>query len=257
MRTLRCLPFALAWLLAAIPAPAGAQIYTWRDAQGNLVASDHPPQGGDRSYRVIGSMSFRATRPVDGRYTGAYDQLIEKHAATYAVSPQLVRAVMQVESGFNPRAVSVKGAAGLMQLMPSTAIEMGVRNVFDPDENIRGGVAYLRQLLNRYGGDVQLALAAYNAGPEAVARHGNQVPPYRETRNYVSKVRSRTDGNGTIAPPPPRARRAPASNGTARVANAAPPPARIYHYWERTPDGRLIPRWTDTKPPSGPYDIVR
>ena len=82
---------------------------------------------------------------------------------------------------------------GLMQLMPATAEELGVVNAYDPEQNIRGGVAYLRQLLERYDGDEELALAAYNAGPGAVARHGNQVPPYRETQDYVEKIRTTTD----------------------------------------------------------------
>jgi hypothetical protein len=259
LRTLRYLLIVVVWLLAASPAPARAQIYSWRDANGNLVASDHPPQAADRSYKVFGT-SFRSTRPAEARYAGSYEGLIEKHAATYAVSPKLVRAVIQVESGFNPRAVSAKGAMGLMQLMPATAIEMGVRNVFDPEENIRGGVAYLRYLLNRYGSDVRLALAAYNAGPVAVDRNGYQVPPFGETQKYVSRIRSRTDAGGSTAPTSPPTRAAtPAS--AARRAAAAPPGAspspRVYRWWERTTDGRLIQKFSDSKPASGTYDTVR
>src|SRR5205807_5339514 len=100
----------------------------------------------------------------------------------------LVRAVVQVESGFNPRAYSPKGAMGLMQLMPATAREFGVRNPFNAEQNVRGGVAYLRQLLDRYDNNEELALAAYNAGPGAVDRYGRSVPPYRETQNYVTHV---------------------------------------------------------------------
>ena len=106
--------------------------------------------------------------------------------------PELVRAIIQVESAFNPRARSDKGAIGLMQLMPGTAADLQVRDPYDPSQNIRGGVEYLRQLLDRYDDNEELALAAYNAGPEAVARHGNQVPPFRETRNYLDRVRAST-----------------------------------------------------------------
>lgn len=117
-----------------------------------------------------------------------FDGLIERVAAKHGVDPSLVKAVVKAESGFNPNAVSPTGAQGLMQLMPSTARALGVGDAFDPEQNVEGGVKYLRQQIDRFG-DVRLALAAYNAGPGAVARyHG--VPPYRETRNYVNRVLS-------------------------------------------------------------------
>ena len=108
--------------------------------------------------------------------------------ASSGIRPDLVRAVIQVESAFNPRAVSPKGAMGLMQLMPATAKQFGVIDPFNPAENIRAGVSYLRQLLDRYDHDEQLALAAYNAGPGAVDKYGSKVPPYKETQNYVLKI---------------------------------------------------------------------
>jgi soluble lytic murein transglycosylase-like protein len=108
-----------------------------------------------------------------------------------------VKAVIQIESAFNPAAVSPKGAMGLMQLMPATAQSFGVGNPFDPQQNVRAGVAYLRQLLDRYDNDETLALAAYNAGPAAVDRHGQTVPPYRETQNYVERI---SEAVGTSAP---------------------------------------------------------
>jgi soluble lytic murein transglycosylase-like protein len=177
---------------ATIAAPARAQIYSWRDGQGNLVLSDAKPAARAelRTFAVPEAPEVRTTRPVVVAEDRArqYDGLIEQHAQDHGVRAELVRAVMQVESAFNQYAQSPKGALGLMQLMPATIRQFGVRNPFNPAENIRAGVAYLRQLLDRYNNNEQLALAAYNAGPGAVDRHGTSVPPYRETKNYVSKI---------------------------------------------------------------------
>ncbi|HXH04953.1 MAG TPA: lytic transglycosylase domain-containing protein [Vicinamibacterales bacterium] len=116
-----------------------------------------------------------------------YGELIDRLAAAHGVDPRLVRAVVQVESAFEPRARSPKGALGLMQLMPATAREHGVADPFDPHENLEGGIRHLRRLLERY--ELRLALAAYNAGERAVQRFGG-IPPYRETRAYVARVLS-------------------------------------------------------------------
>lgn len=115
------------------------------------------------------------------------DTAIQQSAAKHNVDPNLVRAVIKVESNFNPNAVSRKGAMGLMQLMPQTARQLKVENPFDPEQNVDAGVRQLKQLMENYGGDVKLTLAAYNAGPGAVARSSG-VPHFRETRNYVNRI---------------------------------------------------------------------
>ncbi len=116
-----------------------------------------------------------------------YGEIISAVSEAHGVDPLLVRALIQVESGYRPKARSRKGAMGLMQLMPSTAREYKVRNAFDPKANIEAGIKHLKSLLDRFSGDVKLSLAAYNAGEGAV-RKFNGVPPYRETRNYVSRI---------------------------------------------------------------------
>ena len=140
----------------------------------------------------VGSSSREALARSDGWLAARvatpslYDGLIADAARSSAIDPKLVKSVVLIESAFNPAAVSRKGARGLMQLMPDTAFRYGVRNTFDPAENIAGGARHLAYLLGLYGGDLPRALAAYNAGEAAVARYGG-VPPYDETRLYVSK----------------------------------------------------------------------
>lgn len=212
--------------LVGLAAPASAQIYSWRDGNGNWVVSDRPQPGtpvATASYAVPGAEGVRATRYVPFDRTRGYDDLIHEHARQHGVRTDLVRAVIQVESGFNPYATSPKGALGLMQLMPATAKEFGVTNAFNPAQNVRAGVAYLRQLLDRYGNNEQLALAAYNAGPTAVDKYGVNVPPYRETQDYVSKVKQ-IAGPATLVP------------GT-----------RIYKTVEII-NGREVVKYTDKKP---------
>jgi soluble lytic murein transglycosylase len=122
--------------------------------------------------------------------------LIARHSSLQNLDPKLVRALIQIESGYNDRALSNKGAMGLMQLVPDTANDLAVRNPYDPEENVRGGTTYLRRLLDRFSGSLELALAAYNAGPGAVERHGG-VPPYPETRDYVRRILSLYNGRET------------------------------------------------------------
>ena len=132
-------------------------------------------QGNDRW------LATRISRPSE------YDELISRAAADHSLDPRLVKSVMLVESGFNASAVSPKGARGLMQLMPSTATNHGVKNAHNPAENIAGGTKYLSRLLNLFDGNLEKSLAAYNAGESAVARYGG-IPPYDETRDYVRKT---------------------------------------------------------------------
>ena len=175
-------------------APASAQIYSWRDANGNLVLANTPQAGrGGQIVRVLSGSGvdqhpYHRARVVAGPRADVRRPHHRARAGLNDVRPDLVRAVVQVESAFNPYARSPKGAQGLMQLMPATAHQFGVKNAFNPEENVRAGVAYLRQLLDRYENNEELALAAYNAGPGAVDKYGQTVPPYAETKNYVAQI---------------------------------------------------------------------
>ena len=202
--SLVCSGLLVAAVLMAVPSTAYAQIYAWRDAAGNLVLSDKPKDPAAKSYAITRAEEYRTTRPTVNRRAALYDAVIEQESAANDVDPNLVRAVIQAESAFNPWARSHKGAMGLMQLMPATAREYGVLDPYNPIENIRAGVAYLKQLLVRFANNVELALAAYNAGPRAVERYGTTVPPYRETRNYVAKIRKATENTESGSGPSTR-----------------------------------------------------
>jgi soluble lytic murein transglycosylase-like protein len=219
-------------LWSAVPTPVAAQIYTWRDANGHLVLSDRPTGPVERTYRVQNAGEIRTTRPTPPLSPNLlYDDLILEHARRNEIPADLIRAVVQVESGFNPYATSPKGAMGLMQLMPATARRFGVVNPYNPIENISAGVAYLRQLLDRYRNDDQLALAAYNAGPGAVDRHGQTVPPYRETREYVARI----------------------SRISSRHLETR---RKVIYKTTESVDGRDVPRYSDSKPKNGVYEVV-
>jgi len=174
------------------------ELYLYRERDGTQWITDHwlPPN----KYVYIGKygrpqavLSCRGLTKSDleARATH-YEDAIARHAGAFEVDPVLVKAVMRVESCFDHKAVSRVGAQGLMQLMPFTARDLGVKDSFDPEQNIRGGVQYLSQMLKLFSNNRQLALAAYNAGPGAVSKY-NGVPPYKETKSYLVKVAAQYD----------------------------------------------------------------
>jgi soluble lytic murein transglycosylase-like protein len=177
----------------ALAADVRADIYQYTDAQGVIhFTNTRPPNGQGRVYlRGTGHHSWSGTAvpPSDrdpARYT-RYDEYIRAAAALYAIPVELVRAIIKVESDYDPRAVSSSGACGLMQLMPSTAEILQVRDIHDPRENIFGGTRFLRILANAFNGDLSLTIAGYNAGEDAVVRAGG-IPSIPETQDYVVKV---------------------------------------------------------------------
>ena len=176
-------------LTAGAAGTVHADIYSFVDADGVTHFSNVPT---DARYRLL---LAEPRAPAADSSGGAwltrstqYEPMIQRAAHSAAVKPELVRAVIAVESAFNPRAVSKRGAIGLMQLKPSTARRYGVANAYDPEQNVMAGARYLRDLLVRYGNNLELTLAAYNAGEDAVERYGRSIPPFSETRRYVPAV---------------------------------------------------------------------
>lgn len=186
--------------LAGTP-PAMADIYSYKDERGVVHFTNINPN--DKRWKMIrkeegprsnGAPIVGGNRGVGGLFMPAqadilkYSTLIETASRTHGVDANLVHAVITAESGYNARALSRAGAQGLMQLMPDTARRYGVQNSWDPADNINGGVKYLRDLIRMFEGNLELAVAAYNAGENAVIRHGRKIPPYAETVHYVPKV---------------------------------------------------------------------
>jgi soluble lytic murein transglycosylase len=173
---MRTLPLAVLVAFGLAPPPLAGEVKIEIRPDGSKVMINEP--GDSRARRLAG----RLVPVPDLELLG----LIEANASDRELDPTLVQAVIQVESGYNPRALSNKGAMGLMQLMPGTARELAVSDPYDPEQNVRAGTSYLRRMIDRFG-DLELALAAYNAGPEAVVKHSG-VPPFAETRDYVRRI---------------------------------------------------------------------
>lgn len=182
----------LALVVWVWPGLARAELYTWTDENGVIhftnvrPGSESAVSGKQNTYEWRDELGgLRRLHKVD---VATYDELIREAARYYTLPPALVKAVVAAESGFEPSAVSHAGAQGLMQLIPSTAREMKVRDPFDPEQNVYGGARYLRVLANQFEGDIRLTLAGYNAGPQAVKRAGRRVPAIEETQIYVRRV---------------------------------------------------------------------
>jgi hypothetical protein len=213
----------LSWLPSQAQA-AGA--FTRVDDEGVVHITDAPT---DPRFRSLNGDSgtargwLRVPKPSRGSRWGSE---INEISERYGVDPQLVHAVIEAESAFNPWAVSRKGAQGLMQLMPRTASALGVRDSFNPRDNIEGGVRHLRYLMDRYPGNVSLVLAAYNAGEGAVEQHGG-IPPYPETQQYVQKILQRGGGAVEVTLPSPAPLqsiyRSEDAEGTVTFSNIPPP----------------------------------
>lgn len=170
-------------------------IYKYVEKDGTVVYTNVPPSRGKSARKLEGEFRPAPALEAPARITRRtrltleeFDAYIEESAVRYKMPVALVKAVMHAESAFDPNAISNVGASGLMQLMPATAREMYVKDIFDPKENIEGGTRYLRVLANEFNGDMVKMVAAYNAGPDAVKKYNGQVPPYPETQAYVRKV---------------------------------------------------------------------
>ncbi|KFE66384.1 lytic transglycosylase domain-containing protein [Hyalangium minutum] len=181
-----------ALLMFPVAASASEGIYRYVEKDGTIIYTNVPPPGGKRAKKLKGTFTAAQApaAPVRGRASipSGLDPHIVTASKRYKVPAPLVRAIMHAESNFDANAVSPKGACGLMQLMPATATEMYVKDIFDEKENIEGGVRYLRVLANQFEGDMVKMIAAYNAGPDAVRKYKGNIPPYEETQEYVRKV---------------------------------------------------------------------
>jgi soluble lytic murein transglycosylase-like protein len=218
---------AVLWVLL-VAAPVAAEV-RFIERNGTLYVTAAAPPGQQNTPVTPPSSSAERPAPSRGARSAAahhYAPLIADIASRHAVPARLVESVIEAESRFNPRAVSPRGASGLMQLMPATAARLGVRDVFDARENIEGGVRHLRGLIDQYAGDLRLALAAYNAGSEAVARYRG-VPPFGETQTYVRRVLGSFKGP-TVIP-------APASEAPVVAASSS---RRLDRY--EAPDGTIV-----------------
>ena len=231
--------------LASVPTATRPDLFARRSPRTPIENMERPPlEGQEPGSALLGDLPPEVPDESTPEGRELYESIIQEAAAMHGVDEDLVRAVIQTESGFDPKAVSRVGAKGLMQMMPATAKRMGVEDPFDPRDNIMGGVKYLRLLLDKFKGNVPLALAGYNAGPRKVAKFKG-IPPYKETRGYVKKVL--------------REMAEEEKQPDTQVASAAPAPE------PRKP--AVIYKWTDKKghlylsdsPPTGsvPYVVLK
>jgi soluble lytic murein transglycosylase-like protein len=193
MHRLTAVILLLLLAVLAMVGTAGAEVFKYRDANGHILLTDKPMRGLQLLKRYQMSTGRRSSGSGSAlaamhKRRDALQPLIAQASSESRLEPALVHAVVRAESAYRADAVSSKGAIGLMQLMPATAERYGVTDPRDPAQNLRGGTRYLSDLLAMFDNDLKLALAAYNAGENAVIRHGNQIPPYDETRDYVRKV---------------------------------------------------------------------
>ncbi len=172
-------------------------LYSYMDENGVQVFTNVPPVKQVQDLKITGAIP--SPPPVSETESVSYDSIIEKYASDYRLDPSLIRSIIAQESGFNPKAISPKGARGLMQLMPATAQRLGVNNSFDPEQNIRGGVKHFRFLMDSFDNNLDLSLAAYNAGENLVQRLG-RIPEIKETKNYVQSITKRYGKKGILAP---------------------------------------------------------
>jgi len=234
-----------ALILGLLPAVLSAQIYAYKNKKGSIVFTNIPSRADVKFIRNT-ALSTRAQKEnLQKRLT--YAPLINEISAQHQVDPELVHAVIQVESDFNPRTISSKGAIGLMQLMPETAAQYGVSDIWDPRQNIRGGVEHLKYLLELFQNNLPLALSAYNAGENAVDRYGG-IPPYPETRNYVRKVTSLYESGGSPQLPI-------SSTATSQQGSKAYPPAHKTIYKYINSQGKVC--YSSVIPKSKPYQVIK
>jgi soluble lytic murein transglycosylase-like protein len=165
-------------------------LYSYLDENGVRVFTNIAPTATVTDLKITGAVPAPPPTPAPAASNSkseAYDSIIEKYSGDYNLDPSLIKSIIATESAFNPKAISSKGARGLMQLMPATAARLGVSNSFDPEQNIQGGVKHFRSLMDSFNEDISLSLAAYNAGENRVQRLG-KIPPIKETQNYVQSV---------------------------------------------------------------------
>jgi len=233
----------VALILSLLPAVLRAQVYAYKNEKGSIVFTNIPSRA---DLKLISPPSYsQGDLRVNQLNRLTYAPLVEDICAQHQVDPELVHAVIQVESDYNPRSLSSRGAIGLMQLMSETAAQYGVSDIWDPRQNIEAGVEHLKYLLELYQNDLPLALSAYNAGENAVDRYGG-IPPYPETRNYVRKVTSLYNNGGSLPPPPTTS---PMEGGE----DSYPPHKIIYKYINS--QGKVC--FSSVIPKSKPYQVIR